>query len=135
MKIGIIRCEVQSLTCPSTHCLQSIKNKNGEFARYDTVDLIGFYTCGGCDRNRADKVINRGLDLKERGAEAIHLGVCMVLFCPFRDIYEAALKEKTGLSIVRGTHPYKPPSEMPGGGYQVTYPDSSWAWNQPPKWR
>lgn len=135
MKVGIIRCEVESATCPATHCLHAIHHKTGEFTRYDTVELVGIYTCGGCARNRADKIVDRGLDLKKHGAEAIHLGVCMIHFCPFRDIFEGALREKTELPIVRGTHSHVPPPETPMGAYQVTYPAYSWAWARPPAWR
>jgi Asp/Glu/hydantoin racemase len=49
--------------------------------------------------------------LKKRGAEVIHLGWCLCLYCPFKDIYIDALKDKIGLPVIEGTHSlHRPPS-------------------------
>lgn len=118
MKVGIIRCQEYSNECAAYHDLIAIREKTGAFARYDTVELIGIHTCGGCGRNKADKVLARALSLKEHGAEVIHLGVCMIYGCPFKELYEKGLKEKVGLPIVKGTHPHKPPQHL------IEYPPS-----------
>jgi predicted metal-binding protein len=125
MKIGIIRCQENSERCPGPHCFQAIREKSGEFKRYDSVELIGFDTCGGCGRNEANKIVTRALRLKQLGAEVIHLGVCMIYACPFREIYEKGIIEKVGLPVVRGTHPHVPPWDL--NAHQVTYPNNSWA--------
>ncbi len=105
MKVAIIRCQEQSKRCAGFHCFPAIQNRAGEFKGYDTIELVRFDTCGGCSRNKADKILERALRLKERGAEVIHLGNCLAFVCPFKDIYETALKEKVRLPIIEGTHP------------------------------
>jgi len=104
MKIGIIRCQEQSNNCAGYRCFPAIQNRTGQFAKYDTIEVVGFDTCGGCGRNKADKILARALRLQEKGAEVIHLGNCLVNACPFKDIYETALKEKVGVPIVEETH-------------------------------
>ncbi len=105
MKIGIIRCEEHSNDCAGYSCFPAIRNRTGQFEGYDSVELVGFDNCGGCGRNKADKIVARALRLKEKGAEAIHLGNCLIGACPFQDIYKDALKEQVGLPIIERTHP------------------------------
>ena len=105
MKIGIIRCEEHSNDCAGYNCFPAIQNRTGQFEGYDTIELVGFDSCGGCGRNKADKVVARALRLKEKGAEVIHLGNCLVGPCPFKEICEDGLREQVGLPIVERTHP------------------------------
>lgn len=96
MKIGIIRCQENSNHCAGYQCFPAMRDKTGKFAGYDTVELVGFDTCGGCGRNKADKIQARALRLKEKSAEVIHLANCLVGSCPSKAIFEAALQEKVG---------------------------------------
>ena len=105
MKIGIIRCQESSNNCAGYKCFPAIQDRTGQFKGYDTIELVGFDSCGGCGRNKADKVVARALRLKEKGAEVIHLGNCLVGACPFKNIYEDALKEQVLLPIMERTHP------------------------------
>ena len=104
MRVGIIRCEEHSNDCAGYNCFPAMRDRAGQFEKYDVIELVGFDTCGGCGRNKADKVLARALRLKEKGAEVIHLGNCMVGACPFKDIYVEALQEEVGLPIVENTH-------------------------------
>ena len=104
MKIGIIRCEEHSKDCAGYSCFPAMRNRTGQFEGIDDVELIGFDTCGGCGRNKADKIVARALSLKEKGAEVIHLANCIVGTCPYQDIYEKALKEEVKLPVVEKTH-------------------------------
>ena len=104
MKVGIIRCEEHSKDCAGFHCFPAIQNKTGQFEAYDDIELIGFDSCGGCGRNKADKIIARAVRLKERGAEVIHIATCVVSSCPFKDIYIEAIKNEVRLPIVEMTH-------------------------------
>ncbi len=104
MKIGIIRCEEHSKDCAGYNCFPAMRNRTGQFEGIDDIELIGFDTCGGCGRNKADKIVARALRLKEKGAEVIHLGNCIVGTCLHQDIYEKALKEEVKLRIVEKTH-------------------------------
>ncbi|MFC2016363.1 CGGC domain-containing protein [Chloroflexota bacterium] len=110
MRVGIIRCEEHSNQCAGYHCLPAIQNRTGQFEGYDTIELVGFDSCGGCGRNNADKILARALRLKEKGAEVIHLGNCLVNACPFKNIYEKAMEEEVGLPIIERTHPSNHPS-------------------------
>jgi predicted metal-binding protein len=108
-KIGIIRCQEQALSgekrCAGWNCFPAIRDKTGYLKEYNTIELVGFDTCGGCPgRNRYEKIVERGLKLKEKGAEIIHLSTCMVLFCPNKEKFVEVLKEKVGIPIKEKTH-------------------------------
>ena len=105
MKIGIIRCDEHSNKCAGFHCFPALQDKKGSFERYGNVELIGFDTCGGCGRGKADKILEKATKLKERGAEVIHLGNCLANPCPTVDLYEKAIKDELAIEVVRGTHP------------------------------
>jgi len=104
VKIGIIRCEEHSNECAGYNCFPAMRDKTGQFEGYEVIELIGFDSCGGCARNKAERIIARANRLKEKGAEIIHLGNCLVGACPFKDIFKEALKEEVKLPIVENTH-------------------------------
>ena len=105
MKIGIIRCEEHSEKCAGYHCFPALQEKKGSFENYNKVELVGFDTCGGCGRGKADKIIEKATKLKEQGAEVIHLGNCLAHPCPSADLYEKAMQDELGIEVIRGTHP------------------------------
>ena len=107
MKVGIIRCQEQSNNCAGYQCLPAVQELSGEFSRYESVELVGFDTCGGCNRGLSNKIVDRALRLKKKGAQVIHLGSCLVA-CPFKEIYLEALKEKVNIPIVEFTHWHPP---------------------------
>ncbi len=86
-KIGIIRCDAYSEDCAGFNCFPALQNKAGQFQKYDEVELVGFDTCGGCGKGKATKIVARAKRLKDRGAEVIHLGNCLVGSCPTEDVY------------------------------------------------
>jgi predicted metal-binding protein len=109
MRIGIIRCQDHSNICPGHNCFPASYQKTGEFSRYDSVEIAGFETCGGCCRGKPTRIVNRALRLKHIcGAEAIHLSNCLMQ-CPNKNVYKKAIAEKTGLPVVEGTHPPNSP--------------------------
>jgi predicted metal-binding protein len=82
-----------------------MRDKTGYMKDYDTIELVGFDTCGGCPgRNRTGKIIERGQKLKDHGAEVIHLGTCVVMFCPNKDMLKEALEKEVGLPVKEKTH-------------------------------
>jgi predicted metal-binding protein len=103
-KIGIIRCDTHSENCAGFHCFPAIKNKSGQMEQYDEIELVGFDTCGGCGRGKADKIVAKAMRLKERGAEVIHVGNCIIGSCPSKELYLTALRAEVGLPIVEKTH-------------------------------
>jgi predicted metal-binding protein len=102
-KIGIIRCNEFSNNCAGFACFPSMAKKAGQFRSYDSIELIGFDTCGGCGRGKSDKIVAKAIRLKEKGAEVIHLADCMVDVCPNKDKNLAALKEQVGIPIIERT--------------------------------
>ncbi len=104
-KVGIIRCDAYSEDCAGFNCFPAIRNKTGHFQEYDeVVELVGFDTCGGCGRGKPDKIASRVQRLKDRGAEVIHLGNCLISACPSTEIYIQALQDNVGIDVVLGTH-------------------------------
>ena len=103
-KIGIIRCDSLSEKCAGWNCFPALKNKTGSLENYDEVELVGFDTCGGCDRGKSEKIVSKAKRLKEKGAEVIHLSNCVIGSCPFEEQHIQAIKEKTEIDVIRGTH-------------------------------
>lgn len=103
-KIGIIRCQEHSSDCAGWSCFPALRDRSGAFAAYDDVELVGFDTCGGCGRNKADKIVAKAKRLKDKGAEAIHLGNCIVGACPTKDLYVKTLNDEVGIPVVEKTH-------------------------------
>ena len=103
-KIGIIRCDSHSENCAGFNCFPAIRNKTGQFENYDQVELVGFDTCGGCDRGKSEKIISKAKRLKEKGAGVIHLGNCLIGSCPVGEEYLHAINEKVKINVIRRTH-------------------------------
>ena len=103
-KIGIIRCNSHSANCAGFNCFPAIRNKTGQFEQYDDVELVGFDSCGGCDRGKSDKIVAKASRLKEKGAEVIHLGNCLVGSCPTSEQFHQAIKDNVPVDVVRKTH-------------------------------
>ena len=111
MKLAIIRCEETAKTCAGWNCFPSMRDKTGEFEGYDSIELVGFDTCGGCGKGKPEKILTKAKELKKQGAEVIHLGNCLAAGCPWRTKYAKALR-KEGLNIVERTHPSATPEQM-----------------------
>ena len=109
-RIGIIRCQELAIgnsprRCAGWNCFPAMRNKTKYMDEYETIELVGFDTCGGCPGNtRFDKIVERGLKLKEKGAEVIHLSTCIVLSCPNKNKFAEVLREKVGLPVKEKTH-------------------------------
>jgi predicted metal-binding protein len=103
-KIGIIRCDSHSANCAGFNCFPAVRNKTGQFEQYDDVELVGFDSCGGCDRGKSDKIVAKASRLKEKGAEVIHLGNCLVGSCPSGEQFHQAIKDNVPVDVVRKTH-------------------------------
>ncbi len=111
MKIGIIRCDEHSNDCAGFSCFPAVLNKTGKFEEYDEIELVGFDTCGGCGRGKADKILARAVRLRERGAEVIHMANCFRP-CPSKELYETTLEKEMGIPVIIGTHPAPTPEQM-----------------------
>ncbi len=112
MKIGIIRCDENSERCAGWNCFPAMANKTGEFSGYDTIEIVGFDTCGGCGHGKPDKIIKRAKVLRDKGAEVIHLGNCLASDCPSKDVYIKALRKRMRIPIVEKTHGGPTPEQI-----------------------
>ena len=108
-KIGVIRCQETATTgehrCAGWNCFPAIQNKTGYMDEYNSIELVGFDTCGGCPgKNNVSKIVNIGNDLKKHGAETIHLGTCLTMSCPNKDMFKSALEEQVGIPVKDFVH-------------------------------
>lgn len=115
-KIVILYCKrIKDHSCIAcAKCYKGIAEKNGEFARYDEIDLVAMTDCGDCPGLVPPRVkllaeVTAGLG---REIEAIHLGTCMksameAAQCPIDfDDLKLRLERKYNVPVVLGTHSY-----------------------------
>lgn len=119
-KILIVKCQMisnQNLCPGDARCLVAFARKEGEFERYknDEAHIIGIIDCGGCEGNK-NRVIPSLALLKTQLAalnekpDVIHIGTCIMKFCKRKDDLIEAIKEKAGIEVIEGSHPYVPPT-------------------------
>ena len=114
--IAILYCKrIKDQSCIAcAKCYKGMKEKNGEFARYDEIDLVAMTDCGDCPgltfpRVKLLKEVTAGLD---RQIDVLHLGTCVKLAmetaeCPIDfDDLKPLLENKFGVEVVLGTHSY-----------------------------
>jgi len=115
-KIAILYCKrVKDNSCIAcAKCYKGMAEKNGEFAKYEDIELVAMTDCGDCPGLTFPKVkllseITKSLD---RPFETIHFGTCMKLAmetadCPidFEEL-KIMLENKFDVKVVLGTHSY-----------------------------
>ena len=117
MNVAILSCKnIKDESCFGCHrCLTAVDKKEGEFERYkDNGDmkLKAIMHCGGCP---GVGVVNRMANLKTWIApmgdtiDAIHVGTCIIKYCPHKDVILERVKEKAGVEVIEGSHYYAPP--------------------------
>jgi predicted metal-binding protein len=116
-KIAILYCKrIKDLSCIAcAKCYKGMREKNGEFSRHDTIELVAMTDCGDCPGLVVPKVkllteVTKGLDQK---FDVLHLGTCVKLAmetaqCPIDyDDLKITLETKFGIEVVLGTHSYQ----------------------------
>jgi len=114
--VAILYCKrIKDHSCVGcAKCYKGMKEKNGEFARHDQIELVAMTDCGDCPGLTVPRVkmlseVTKNLD---RPIDVLHLGTCVKLAmetaqCPIQfDELEAVLKKKFGCEVVLGTHSY-----------------------------
>lgn len=115
-RIAVIYCKkIKDHSCIAcAKCYKAIAEKNGEYARHDTIELVAMTDCGDCPGLSVPRVkllseLTKGMG---RPIEVIHFGTCVKLAmetaqCPivFDDL-KATLEKKFGVQVVLGTHNY-----------------------------
>jgi len=115
-KIAILYCKkIKDYSCIAcAKCYKGISEKNGEFAKYDDIELVAMTDCGDCPGLTVPRVklLSEVTNNLGRPIEALHLGTCVKLAmetaqCPIDfDELQITLQKKFGMDVVLGTHSY-----------------------------
>ena len=115
-KIAILYCKrIQDHSCIAcAKCFKGIREKNAEFARHDTIELVAMTDCGDCPGLTVPRVklLSELLERMGSGIDVLHLGTCVKLAmetaqCPIDyDDLKVTLEKKFGVEVVLGTHSY-----------------------------
>ncbi|MGI6412305.1 MAG: CGGC domain-containing protein [Syntrophomonadaceae bacterium] len=106
LQIAVLRCETVSEVCPGVACFKAFNRRKLKFSEYgEDVEMIGFFTCGGCSGRRVSRLVE---SLKKYNLDVIHLSSCMMLDsdyprCPHLEMIKETI-EKKGIKVVEGTH-------------------------------
>jgi predicted metal-binding protein len=114
--IAVLYCKkVKDASCIAcAKCYKGMAEKNGEFARHDTIQLVAMTDCGDCPGLTVPKVklLKEVTGNLGRPIDVIHMGTCMKLAmetagCPIDfDQLKLTLEKKFGVQVVLGTHSY-----------------------------
>jgi len=106
-KIGIIICD-RYRNCAGGKCFRSLQNREGAFdiyAKDETVQLVGYTSCGGCPGGNIEYSPE---EMKKNGAEVVHLATGFVVGyppCPYIKQFKDLIEIKHKMKVVIGTHP------------------------------
>jgi len=102
-RIGIIRCRQTEDMCAGNGCFKAAKECVGAFQGMESVEIVGFVSCGGCPGKRA---VTRAKRMVEKGgAEVIVQASCITkgtpigFPCPFAEEMREAIKRKIGENV------------------------------------
>jgi predicted metal-binding protein len=115
-RIAVLYCKrIKDHSCIGcAKCYKGMREKNGEFAQHDEIELVAMTDCGDCPGLAVPRVkllseVLKGLD---RGIDVLHLGTCVKLAmetaqCPIDfDALKPTIEKKFGCKVVLGTHSY-----------------------------
>ncbi len=112
----IVTCnKIRDINCVSClKCFKAAELKDGEFAKYDEVNIVGMCGCGDCPGLVMPKLtlVLEQADYLERDIDAIHFGTCVLKACKTAacpidlDKISELIKSKTGIPVTIGTHNY-----------------------------
>ena len=114
--IAVIYCKkIKDHSCIAcAKCFKGMAEKNAEFARHDTIQLVAMTDCGDCPGLTVPRVklISELTKNIGRPIDVIHLGTCVKLAmetagCPIDfDDLKITLEKNFGVEVVLGTHSY-----------------------------
>jgi len=114
--IAILYCrKIKDHSCIGcAKCYKGIKEKNGQFAEHDEINLVAMTDCGDCPGLVVPRVklLTEVANNLDRTIEVVHLGTCVkaaieTAACPIDfDKLKTTVKEKFGCEMVLGTHSY-----------------------------
>ena len=106
-RIGIIICD-RYRDCGGGKCFRALRERQGSFSRYaadETVEVIGFSSCGGCPGGNVESV---PAEFLKNGCNVVHLATGFVVGyppCPHIRQFKAFIETHYGLPVIVGTHP------------------------------
>jgi predicted metal-binding protein len=115
-KAAILYCKkVKDHSCIAcAKCFKGIQEKNGEFSRFDEIELVAMTDCGDCPGILVPrlKLLNEITKNLDRKIEVLYMGTCLKLAmetakCPI-DFEESRMRlgNKFSVEIILGTHTY-----------------------------
>jgi predicted metal-binding protein len=115
-KAAILYCKkIKDISCVAcAKCFKGIALREGEFARFDDLEIVGMTHCGDCPGLTVPRVklLKETLNGLGQGLDAVYLGTCMkaameTAQCPIDfDALKTVLTQKLGVEVILGTHPY-----------------------------
>ena len=95
-------------------CLTAARERQGEFEKFDKVDIVGFVSCGGCPGYIVPKLklFNKWIEGYD-DYEVVFIGKCITVAietgqCPIGDVnkLKELIETKFEKKVVIGTHPW-----------------------------
>jgi predicted metal-binding protein len=115
-RIAVLYCKrIKDHSCIAcAKCYKGMKEKNGEYAQHDEIDLVAMTDCGDCPGLVVPRVKLLSEVSKNLGREidVLHLGTCVKMAmetaqCPIDfDAIKPTIEKKFGCKVVLGTHSY-----------------------------
>jgi predicted metal-binding protein len=115
-RIAVLYCKrIKDHSCVAcAKCYKGMREKNGEYAQHDEIDLVAMTDCGDCPGLVVPRVKLLSEVSKNLGREidVLHLGTCVKLAmgtaqCPIDfDALRPTIEKKFGCKVVLGTHSY-----------------------------
>jgi predicted metal-binding protein len=115
-RIAVMYCKrIKDHSCIAcAKCYKGMKEKNGEFAQHDEIELVGMTDCGDCPGLAVPRVklLSEVLKNLDRKIDVLHLGTCVKMAmetaqCPIDfDALKPTVEKKFGCKVVLGTHSY-----------------------------
>ncbi|KUG02434.1 hypothetical protein ASZ90_020183 [hydrocarbon metagenome] len=105
-RIAIVRCDTVAEVCPGIACFKAFNKRRQHFKQYgDNVEILGYFTCGGCPGRRVSRLVDT---LLKYDLDVVHLSSCMVMEgdypeCPHKEEIIKCIESK-GVTVVEGTH-------------------------------
>lgn len=116
MRVAIVKCQMISEQnfCPGdAKCFVAFSRREGEFSRYKDARIVGIVDCGGCEGNEnrvlcSLSLLKLQLAALNEGVDVVHVGTCIMKYCKRKEDLIKWIKQKSGVEVVEGTHPYVP---------------------------
>lgn len=116
MNIAIMGCkEIKDETCIGCQrCLTAFHRREGEFERYKDdgeARIVAIFHCGGCPATSPVlrmKQLQSWMGPMGETVDVLHMGTCVKNHCVHKDALMGMVRNKAGVDVIEGTHPYVP---------------------------